>query len=39
MQTIDYILKKKCYEDAYGVKLDAPFDLKRDIAGLVPDAR
>ena len=38
MQTIDYILKKKCYEDAYGVKLDAPFDLKRDIAGLVPDA-
>lgn len=39
MQTIDYILKKKCYEDVYGVKLDAPFDLKRDIAGLVPDAR
>lgn len=39
MQTIDYILKKKCYEDVYSVKLDAPFDLKRDIAGLVPDAR
>ena len=39
MQTIDYILKKKCYEDVYGVKLDAPFDLKRDIAGLIPDAR
>ncbi len=38
MQTIDYILKKKCYEEAYKTKLDAPFDMRRDIAGLVPDA-
>ena len=38
MQTIDYILKKKCYEEVYKTKLDTPFDMARDIAGLVPDA-
>ena len=37
MQTIDYILKKKCYEDVYKTKLDDSFDLARDIAGIVPD--
>lgn len=37
MQTFDYILKKKCYEEAYKTKLDAPFDMRRDIAGLVSD--
>ena len=37
MQTIDYILKKKCYEDVYGRKLDSEFDIKQDIAGLFAD--
>ena len=37
MQTIDYILKKKCYEDAYKTKLDYTFNLEKDIAGLVVD--
>ena len=37
MQTIDYILKKKCYEDVYKTKLEYTFDEKKDIAGLVVD--
>ena len=37
MQTIDYILKKKCYEDVYKTKLDYTFNLEKDIAGLVAD--
>jgi 1-acyl-sn-glycerol-3-phosphate acyltransferase len=33
MQTIDYNYKVKCYEEAYGRSIDAPFSPEEDIAG------
>ncbi len=37
MQTKDYNLKKKCYEEAYGIPLEYSFDPEKDIAGLKAD--
>ena len=37
MQTKDYNLKKKCYEEVYNKPLDYSFDIKNDIAGIYPD--
>ena len=34
MQTKDYNLKKKCYEEVYNTPLDYSFNPERDIAGL-----
>ena len=39
MQTKDYNLKKKCYEDVYGKPLDYSFNPERDIAGISPDRK
>lgn len=37
MQSIDYNLKKKCYESVYNIPLDYSFVPEKDIAGLVKD--
>ena len=34
MMETDYRLKKSIYEKLYGKRVDAPFDIKTDIAGL-----